>query len=227
MTERDELSELHARLAGLLASGRARLLVDELLTQSSLKKRIARASYMHPNGFRKLVLSTFEDERGFASTTGRPTVRPRRRTSTTIGGRSRRRWSSARFRSTLLTFAEGRDAMQRFVFEPNGPGQEHTMSLVGVATLAVSHLSELGPGSSYVIDARQLHQIRARPGTVSLMLSGPPQRDRTDVFRSPGSAAQTRRQPLLSVSQVRESARAPASRPRLLARVARAARVTR
>ena len=204
MTERDELSELHARLAGLLASGRARLLVDELLTQSSLE-RIARASYMHPNGFRKLVLSTFEDGARLRVHHW-PADGPAEASNV-----HNHRWPFAStvvvgsLRSTLLTFAEGRDAMQRFVFEPNGPGQEHTMSLVGVATLAVSHLSELGPGSSYVIDARQLHQIRARPGTVSLMLSGPPQRDRTDVFRSPGSAAQTRRQPLLSVSQVRES----------------------
>jgi hypothetical protein len=188
----------------LLISGRARLMVDESLTRSALE-RIAGTSYMHPNGFRKIVLSTAEDGAKLRVHHW-PANRPAEASNV-----HNHRWPFASavvigsLRSTLVVVADGRDAVQRFVFEPNEPGKNNTMSPAGVATLAVSHIAEFGAKSSYVVNAIQLHRIQARPGTVSLMLSGPAQRSYTDVFRSAASPTQTRRQTLLSIPQVRES----------------------
>lgn len=200
----NDLTALHARLLDYLGSGDFSAHIEEWLGPPALT-RIAAASYSHPNGFRKLVLEERRD-----GTKLRVHHWPASGPSRTSNVHNHR-WSFASaimvgaLRSTWLTVSRNGDRMQRYTFEPAAAGEEHNLSPSGSDGLAVTHLAEFSSGSSYVVNADQLHRIEALPGTISLMLSGPAERRWTHVYRPPAATTQPRLQVPLAAREVCET----------------------
>lgn len=200
-----DLSALHTRLLNHLRSGDVRARVDDWLRPASALEAITAASYSHPNGFRKLVLEEGQDGTKLRVHHWLATGTPR------TSNVHNHRWSFASaiivgaLRSSWLTVADDGEELQRYAFEPAAAGERHTLTPSGSAALAVTQLAEFRPGSSYVVTADQLHKIEARPGTISLMLSGPAERGRTDVYRPFEAPTQPRLQVPLTASEIRDT----------------------
>lgn len=200
-----DLYALHARLADHLSSGAAAAMIASLLTEQARLDEVVARSYLHPNGFRKLVVASSEDGSKMrvhhwpASEQHEPS------------NSHNHRWPFAAviiagcLRSTLLVETGDGEAVQKYTFESSPPGGEYVMSPDGEKGLVVSSVTALVPGSSYVLGAKQLHRVDAEPGTLSLVLSGAAERLHTDVFRSRDLPPQSRHLPLLPASQVRET----------------------
>lgn len=198
------LSDLHARLVTLLATGEAASTVEALLGDSASLDDVASRSYAHPNGFRKLVIALAED-----GTKLRVHRWPQGDAETSNVHNHRWAFASAivagRVRSALLAIGEKGETVERYRFEPSHPGGRYTLSPAGTGALSTTSVAEFGPGSTYALSAEQLHRVRADPNTLSLVLSGPSERDHTDVFRPAALHPQPRDLPLLSSQEVRES----------------------
>lgn len=199
------LVRLHTRLVTLLATGEAASTVEVLLLGDAAPlDEVASRSYAHPNGFRKLVIALARD-----GTRLRVHHWPQGDVETSNVHNHRWAFASAivagRVRSALLAIGEEGETVERYRFEPSHPGGRYTLSPAGTGTLAITSVADYGPGSTYAISAEQLHRVRAEPNTLSLVLSGPSERDHTDVFRPSGLHQQSRDLPLLSPREVRES----------------------
>lgn len=199
-----EPSDLHARLVALLASGEAVVTVERLLANPAQLVDVVSRSYAHPNGFRKLVIALPAD-----GTRLRVHHWPRKDVEPSNVHNHRWAFASAivagRVNSALFTIGEQGEAVERYRFEPSHAGGRYTLSATGRGLISTTGIAEFSPGSTYAIRAEQLHQVRADPDTLSLVLSGPPERDHTDVFRPATLRPQSRDLPLLSLQEVRES----------------------
>lgn len=199
-----DLSDLHAQLVDLIASGEVAALIESLLRQPDQLASVVSRSYVHPNGFRKLVVAF--PERG---TKLRLHHWPEGDAEPSNVHNHRWAFASAiisgRLHSSLFTTAENGEVVDRYRFEPNQPGGRYTLSPDGRGRISVTNVAEFGPGSTYALGAEQLHQVRANPNTLSLMLSGPAERDRTRVFRPATLGPQSRDLPLMPIREVRES----------------------
>jgi hypothetical protein len=69
----------------------------------------------------------------------------------------------------------------------------------------MTSIATFGPGTTYALDAAQLHRVQAGRGTLTLVLSGPPERESTDVYRSASLVPQSKDLPLLPAGAVRQS----------------------
>jgi hypothetical protein len=201
---RPELSDLHARLVALLASGAAAATIEHLLGDPAQLADVVRRSYAHPNGFRKLVLALPAD-----GTKLRVHHWPRRDVKPSNVHNHRWAFASAiiagRVSSALFTIGERGESVEKYRFEPSHPGGRYTLSAAGKDLISTTGIADFGSGSTYALSAEQLHQVRAEPNTLSLVLSGRPERDHTDVFRPATLRPQSRDLPLLSPQEVRES----------------------
>lgn len=202
---RTDLAALHARLVDFLASGEAAATIEGLLRQPKQLADVVSGSYAHPNGFRKLVV-------GSAGDGTRVRVHHWPRGEAEPSNVHNHRWAFASaivaggLRSALFTtLAEHGEVVDRYLFEPSGPGGRYGLSRRGEERIAVTSIAEYGPGSTYALNSDQLHRVHAKPNTLSVVISGPAERDRTDVFRSPTLASQPRELPLLQIADVRES----------------------
>jgi hypothetical protein len=201
---RAALSNLHERLLALLASGEAAATIERVLQDPTGLAEVASHSYAHPNGFRKLVLATPAD-----GTKLRVHHWPQGDPAPSNVHNHRWAFASAivvgRVDSALFEIAEPGDPVEQYRFEPSQAGGRYKLIPAGAAPIRVSSVAQLGPGSTYALDADQLHQVRADPRTLSLVLSGPPERDHSDVFRPASLAPQPRDLPLLPAADIRES----------------------
>lgn len=186
-----DVSCLQEELATLVASGAAGTLVNRPLREPTELSNVASKSYAHPNGFRKIVV---------AKTDSGATLRVHHWPSGDEGGSNvhNHRWAfssviiAGRNRSALFTLADADSGalVERYRFESGQAGREYGLVAVGQDRLAATSTDEFGPGSIYGLRAEQLHQVCCDPGTISLVLTGPLERDHTDVFRSIGLEAQ-------------------------------------
>jgi hypothetical protein len=201
---RADLSDLHARLVAFLVSGGAAATVEGLLGDGAQLADVASRSYAHPNGFRKLVLALPED-----GTRMRVHHWPRGDMGPSNVHNHRWAFASAivagRLSSALFTIGEKGEAVEKYRFEPSHPGSQYVLSRAGNGHILTTGVAEFGPGSTYALSANQLHQVCAEPNTLSLVISGPPERDHTDVFRPANRRPQSRDLPLLPLQEVRDS----------------------
>lgn len=199
---RPELADLHERLAGLLASGEAARAVARLLGEEDRLADVVSSSYAHPNGFRKLVIATTEEG-------GRLRLHHWPDGDVEPSNVHNHRWDFAsaivagQVRSALFSLGARGEAVERHVFEPSHPGGRYSLSPAGTGALSRTAIADFGPGSTYALRAEQLHQVRCDPDTLSLVLTGPAKRDRTDVFRPAALGPQPRELPLLPPHEVR------------------------
>jgi hypothetical protein len=196
--------DLHARLADLLASGEAAEVIDRVLYQPRELAAVVSRSYAHPNGFRKLAVATSDDGT-------RLRVHHWSTEDTEPSNVHNHRWSLAsavivgQLRSALFADATVGDLVERYSFLPSQPGGQYTLSPNGMGTIRMTSVATYGPGTTYALDAAQLHRVQAGRGTLTVVLSGPPERESTDVFRSASFAPQSKDLPLLPADAVRES----------------------
>jgi hypothetical protein len=188
----------------LLASGEAAAAIASLLRQPDQLAGVVSRSYAHPNGFRKLVIALLD-----GGTRLRLHHWPEGDVEPSNVHDHRWAFASAiiagRVHSALFTTAENGEVTERYLFAPSKPGGRYTLSPDGRGRISVTSVAELGPGSTYALGPEQLHQVRANPNTLSLVLSGPAEHDRTRVFRPATLGPQSRDLPLLTISEVRES----------------------
>lgn len=196
--------DLHARLVGLLASGKVAAVVERVMHQPEELAAVASRSYAHPNGFRKLVVAASDDGthlRVHHWSTGDPEP----------SNIHNHRWALAsavitgKLSSALFADATEGEPIERYSFFPSRPGGRYTLSPNGVGRLRMTSVSTYATGTTYALDATQLHRVQAGRGTLTVVLSGPPTRESTDVYRSAGLTPQSRDLPLLSVNAVRQS----------------------
>lgn len=197
-------SDLHDQLVDLLLSGEAAATIGLVLREPAQLADVVSRSYAHPNGFRKLVVAFPENDT-------RLRVHHWPLGDTEPSNIHNHRWAFAsaivtgRVRSALLTTAEQGEAVERYLFEPSQPGGRYKLSPAGEGRVSVTSVAEFGPGSTYALGPEQLHRVRVDPNTLSLVLSGPAERDRTDVYRPAVLDPQSRDLPLLPVRDVRDS----------------------
>lgn len=179
-------------------------MVQRLLQEPAKLSNVTSRSYAHPNGFRKLVV---------AETDSGATLRVHH---WPVGGAEgsnihNHRWAfssvivAGRTRSALFTFTDDGAPVERYRFESGQAGRQYELVAVGRERLTATSIYELGPGSIYTLSAEQLHQVCCDPGTVSMVLTGPAERDHTDVFRSARLEPQSLYLEPLRPSEVSES----------------------
>jgi hypothetical protein len=201
---RPVLDDLHARLVDLLASGEAAAAIDRVLRQPKELAAVVSRSYAHPNGFRKLVVVASDD-----GTRLRVHHWPTK--DTEPSNVHNHRWSLAsavmvgQLHSALFADGTVGDLVKRYSFLPSQPGGRYALSPNGTGRIRMTSVATFGPGTTYALDAAQLHRVRASRGTLTVVLSGPPKRESTDVYRSESLAPQSRDLPLLPADAVRQS----------------------
>lgn len=197
-------SNLHERIVALLASGALAATIEQALRHPAQLTEIASRSYAHPNGFRKLVLTTPAD-----GTKLRVHHWPQGEPEPSNVHNHRWAFASAivtgRLHSALFETAAHGDPIERYRFEPGHAGGQYALAPAGSAPLRVTSVMQLGPNSTYALAPQQLHQVRADPRTLSLVISGPSERDHSDVFRPASLDAQPRDLPPLPTEDIRES----------------------
>jgi hypothetical protein len=198
------LDDLHARLVDLLASGEVAAVIDRILRQPKELASVVSRSYAHPNGFRKLVVKTSEDGT-------RLRVHHWPTGDTEPSNIHNHRWPLAsavivgQLHSALFANAAVGTSVERYSFRPSQPGGEYTLAPDGTGKVRMTSLATLGPSATYALDAAQLHRVWAGRGTLTVVLSGPPERTSSDVYRSAGRELQSRNLPLLTADAVRQS----------------------
>jgi hypothetical protein len=198
------LDDLHARLADLLTSGEAAATIDRVLRQSKELAAVASKSYAHPNGFRKLVIAASDDGT-------RLRVHHWAAKDTEPSNIHNHRWPLAsavivgQLNSALFANATAGELVERHSFLPSKPGGQYTLTPNGTGTIRMTSVATYGPGTTYALDAAQLHRVQAGRGTLTVVLSGPPEREATDVYRSASLAPQSRDLVLLPAEAVRQS----------------------
>lgn len=201
---RGDLSDLHTELVDLLVSGEVAAIVRRLMQDPVQLAKAASRSYVHPNGFRKLVIALRKNGATLR-------IHHWSLSDTSASNVHNHRWPFAsaiiagRVRSAQYTLADGGDAVERYRFEPSRAGGQYALTPAGKGRISVSSIAEFSSGSTYALDVEQLHQVRCDRDTLSLVLSGPAERDHTDVFRPASLGPQSRDLPLLPVSDIRHS----------------------
>ncbi len=198
------LDDLHTRLVDLLASGEVATVIDRILHRPEELAAVVSRSYAHPNGFRKLVVAAPEDGT-------RLRVHHWPAEDIEPSNVHNHRWSLAsavivgQLQSSLFADAAAGESVERFAFLPSQPGGEYTLKPNGTGSIQMTNVAVLGPGTTYGLDAAQLHRVRASPGTLTVVLSGPAERASTDVYRPASLAPQSRNLPLLPADAVCQS----------------------
>jgi hypothetical protein len=195
---------LHARLADLLGSGEAAATIERVLHRQEDLAAIVSRSYAHPNGFRKLVVAAQKDE---------TRLRVHHWPTEDAGWSNvhNHRWPLASaviaggLQSALFVDSEVGEPVERYSFLPSQPGSQYTLSANGVGRIRMTSIAAMGPGTTYALEAAQLHRVRANRGTLTIVLSGPPECPSTDVYRPASLAPQPKELPLLPADAVLES----------------------
>ena len=198
-------SSLQVELIERVQSGGLAEQVKGYLQSRSAIAKIAQRSYMHPNGFRKLVL----DEAVGGKRIRVHLWRASSNRSVSISNVHNHRWDFASMNVMGLVTSEihvvypSERTMNHFEFTPAKAGSRYGLRHVGESGTRVDSVRTFAPTMSYELAARQLHRVRIPGDAMTIVVSGPPVSNTTDVFREKEADAQDRRLKRLSEREAR------------------------
>jgi hypothetical protein len=183
--------QLGQALTRLLDPGRLELLIARVLDPDGPDPRALAGSYLHPNGFEKLVLhrapsghkivlhAWWPDRPGApAASTNLHDHRWHFATAVLAGG-----YRFSEFREAPLTVSTGQAVFKHVYESPAGAGR-YLLRFDGRCRLEPTRHRRLDEGSVYLLPCDVIHDIDTRVSepTVTLFVQGPPVQPSTRVF---------------------------------------------